>query len=198
MAITKVQIISNALLLLGHSPISSLSGGDALVVAADSAFDYKLPSALATGNWRFAVQRQQLSLLVDAPPPPWQYQYLLPAGYLKTIMVYPHIYNWEIYTNERLYTMSNGELWMEYVFQPDVSHLPYYFVDYFIYELASFLALSSAEKVEYYSALEQKRIRMQAMAGAIDAQNRPNFSQVAFPVLDNRYIGGLMANSFSS
>jgi hypothetical protein len=197
MALTKVQIVSNALMQLGHAPISSLEDGDDLVVAAEAAYDMKLPSVLSQGNWRFAVQRSQLSQLVETPPPPWQTAYSLPAGFLKTIQLYPNIYDWDIYRNERIYTYMEGELWMEYVFQPDVSHFPSHFADYFTYEISSFLALSNAEKTEYYAALEAKRKNMAAMSNAIETSNRPNFSQVLFPVLDNRYLGGLIGNSFN-
>lgn len=197
MAITKVQIISNALLQLGLAPISSLDGGSAMVVAAEAAFDLKLPSVLSMGNWRFAVQIQQLSLLSELPPEPWKAIYMLPAGYLKTIRLYPNIYAWDIYKNEHIYAYYSGRLAMEYVFMPDVSHLPAHFVDYFVYEIAAYLALSNAQKVEFYSALEAKRVQMQAMANAIETQNRPQFSQVSFPVLDNRYLGGIIGNSFN-
>lgn len=197
MALTKVQIISNALLQLGHAPISSLEGGDPLVVAAESIYDIKLPAVLSQGNWRFAVQRAQLSQLVETPPPPWTTSYSLPAGFLKTIQLYPNIYDWDIYRNERIYTYMTGELWMEYVFQPEVSHFPPHFADYFTYEISAPLALSNAEKTEYFAALEAKRKMMAAMSNAIETSNRPNFSQVVFPVLENRYLGGLISNSFT-
>ena len=197
MSLTKVQIVSLSLLQLGHKAIVSLDGGDEMVNAASQAFDMLLPSVLSTGNWRFAIQIQQLSLSVETPPQPWKYVYYLPAGFLKTIMLYPNIYQWDIYKDEKIYTYFNGVLAMEYVFQPDVSHLPSHFVNYFIYEIAAFLALSNAQKTDFYSVLEAKRIQMQAMAHAIETQNRPQFSQVDIPVLNKRYIGGLMGGSFS-
>ncbi len=199
MALTKVQIISLSLCQLGHAPISSLDGGDSMVVAAEAAFDMLLPSTLSSGNWRFAIQIQQLSLLTEIPPEPWKAVYMLPAGFLKTIRMYPNIYNWDIYKNEKIYSFyTQSRLAMEYVFQPDVSHLPAHFINYFVYEIAAFLALSNAQKPDYYSVLENKRTQMQAMANAIETQNRPQFSQVDIPVLNNRYIGGIIGNSFNS
>jgi hypothetical protein len=195
LAITKVQIISSALLQLGHRPVSSLVDGDDLVNAAESAYDLKLPSVLASGNWRFAIQIQQLNQLTNETVYPWQYTYLLPAGWLKTIRVFPNIYTWDIYNNERIYTDFGGPWWMEYVYQVDVSHLPAHFVDYFVYEIAAYLALSNAQNVQFFSVLEAKRIQMQAIANAIETQNRPQYSQVNFPVIDNRYIGGIIGNS---
>lgn len=168
-----------------------------MVVAAEAAFDMKLPSVLSQGNWRFAVQIAQLTQLLDAAPYPWKTQYLLPSGFLKTIRLYPNILVWDIYRNERIYTYNSGALYMEYVYMPDISHLPPHFTDYFTYEISAFLALSNAQKADYYSVLEAKRVKMQAMSNAIETQNRPNFSQATFPVLDNRYVSGIIGNSFS-
>ena len=195
MSLTKVQIINLALYQLGHEGVSSLIDGDALVVAAESAFDMKLPSVLSQGNWRFAIQISQLSKLAEVPPHPWKVVYSLPAGWLKTIRLYPNTYDWDIYNNEKIYAIQDGEWFMEYVYLPDVSHLPAHFVDYFVYEIAAFLALSNAQNTGYFGALESKRVQMQALAHAIETQNRPQFSQVDFPALNQRYIGGFIANT---
>lgn len=193
---TKTVIISNAISVLGHKPIITLDDADDLVVAAEQAFDMLYPSVLAMGNWRFATQIAQLSKSVEVPPSGsnWSTVYLLPAGYLKNIRVYPQNYAYEIYENNKLYTGWNGAVWMEYIFQPDVSKLPPQFVQYFTMEIAAYLALSNAQKPEYYNVIEGRRIQALAMASATDAQNRPNFSQVDFPVLSNRNIGGIIGN----
>ena len=168
-----------------------------MVVAAQQAYAMKLPSVLASGNWRFAAQIQELSLLNETPPNPYISVYLLPAGFLKTIQVYPNIYTWDIFKNEKIYATYTGRLWMQYIFTPDVSHFPPHFVDYFTYEISAYLALSNAQKTEFYQVLEAKRIQMQAMAHAIETQNRPQFTQVNFPVLDNRYISTMIGNSIN-
>ena len=186
MALTKVQIVSQALMKLGHKPISSLSGGDALVTAADSVYDFKITSVLSRSNWRFAVQIQQLSQLAEAPPSQWKTAYQLPAGFIKTIRLWPNIYEWDIYANQKIYTQYAGALSMEYVFLPDVSLWPQYFSDYFAAEVATALALSNAQKAEYYPLLNQERLQLQGLAMAIDAQNRPNSSQVDIPMLTKR------------
>jgi len=196
-ALTKVQIISNALLQLGHAPVVSLTNGDPLVTAAEACFDLKLPSVLSSGNWRFATQIQQLSLSTETAPYPWTAVYLLPAGFLKTLRVFPQFYDWDIYKNERIYTNYQNEFYLEYVFQPDVSHLPSHFTDYFVYEISAYLALSNAQSASFYSVLENKRIQMQALANSIETQNRPQFTNVDFPVLSLRVIGGIMGNSFN-
>lgn len=185
-----------AISLLGHKPIQTLDNADDLVISAEQAYDMLLPSVLGTGNWRFAIQIQQLSKSVETPPTNarWSTIYLLPAGYLKNIRIYPQNYDYDIYENLKLYTNWDGIVHMEYSFVPDVSRLSPPFVNYFIYEIAAMLALSDAQKPEYYSVLEAKRIAQLGMAAAVDAQNRPNFSQAVFPVLNNRYVGGIWGN----
>ena len=194
MAQSKEAIVSNAITLLGHAPIVSFDGGDQMVVAAEQAFDMLLPAVLASNNWRFAAQIQQLSESVEVPPTPWKTIYLLPAGWLKTIRVYPNIYVWDIYENSKIYAQFQGAFYMEYIFQPAISKLPYHFVQYFIYEIAAYLALSSAQRPDFYAPLEAKRVTAFAMCAAIEAQNRPQFTQVTFPVLNNRQLGTMIGN----
>jgi hypothetical protein len=185
---------SNAITLLGHAPIVSFENGDQMVVAAEQAFNVLYPAILAQNNWRFACQIQQLSESIETPPDPWDTIYLLPAGWLKTIRVYPQTYAWEIYENSKVYASFKGEFWMEYIFQPDISKLPAHFVQYFIYEIAAYLALSSAQRPDFYSPLEAKRVTAYAMCAAVEAQNRPQFTQATFPVLNNRMLGTIIGN----
>lgn len=184
---TKVQIISNAISVMGHKPIQTLLNGDDMVVSAEQAFDMLLPSILSRAQWRFAVQIQQLTLLNETPiSNTWSHVFSLPAGWLKTIRIHPQTYDWEIFESKKLYTNFNGAWYMEYVFQPVITLLPPSFVEYFIYEIAAYLALANAQKPEFFETLTAKALQMQGFAAAIDAQNRPSTSQVTFPVLNNR------------
>lgn len=200
MAITQTEIISNALMQLGHAPIQTLDNGDDLVISAIQAYNMLLPSVLSIGNWRFAVQIQQLTKTVDVPPEYYEAVYNLPAGFLKLIRLFPQTYAYDIFENRKLYTQFNTDspIFMEYVFVPDVSRLPPAFVNYFVYEIAAYLALSNAQKPEFYSVLEARRIKMQGVALAADCQNRPNFSQRSFPVLNNRDYSGIISAGFIS
>lgn len=196
MAVTKTSIVSLAVMLVGHGPIQSIDNADDLVTAASQAYDHLLPAVLSTGNWRFACQIQQLTLTAIIPPvgTNWQNVYLLPSGWLKTIRVIPNNYVWDIYQDNLIYTNwgSQSPIYMEFVFQPDESFFPHYFIDYFIYEIACFVALASAQKPDYKAALEATKNVKWAIASAVDAQNRPQFTQVNIPVLNNRNITGII------
>ncbi len=183
-------------MLLGHKPVTTLDNADDLVTSAEQAFDILLPATLAAGNWRFATTITQLSLSTQIPPinTLWQNIYYLPSGYLKNIRIIPNNYVYEIYSNSEIWCNwgTETQVFMEYIYLPPIAQLTANFVMYFIYEIATFLALSSAQKPDYHAKLEAKRILMQAMASAVDAQNRPQYSQVDIPVLNKRNITGII------
>lgn len=196
MAYTKTSIISLAIMLLGHKPIQTLDNADDMVVAAEQAFDLLLPSILGTGNWRFSIQIQQLTLSTEVPPPQtnWTQIYLLPPGYLKNIRIIPQNYVYEIYSNNQIWCNWGTEspVYMEYAYLPSIASLPPTFVNYFIYEIGAFLSLSSAQKSSYFTALENKKNTQWAIAAATDAQNRPQFVEWEIPMLTNRNITGII------
>jgi hypothetical protein len=196
MAYSKTSIISLAVMLLGHKPIISLDNADSLVIAAEQAFDILLPSILGTGNWRFSIQIQQLVLSTDIPPlqTNWSQIYLLPAGYLKNIRIIPQNYDYEIYSNSQIWCNwgTQSPIFMEYAYLPIIATLPAYFINYFIYEIATFLCLSNAQKPEYFSVLNAQKNTQWAIAAATDAQNRPQFVEWEIPMLTKRNITGII------
>ena len=196
MAYTKTSIISLAVMLLGHKPIITLDDADDMVISAEQAYDILLPSVLSTGNWRFAMKIQQLTLSTDVPPPQTNFQqiYLLPAGYLKNIRIIPENYVYEIYSNNQIWCNwgTQSPVFMEYAYLPDTATLPANFINYFIYEIATFLCLSTAQKPDYFKALEAKKNVQWAIAAAADAQNRPQFVEYDIPMLTKRNITGII------
>ncbi len=195
MSMTKVQVISNALTLLGKKPILSLDGAGDLVVAAEQAFDFLFPASLAEIQWRFACKIVMLNQLVAIPVPVntpaaayYTVAYDLPPDFLKTIRVYPQNYAWEIFENRKIYSNMNSPMQMEYLFMPIITTVPMYFWKYFVYELAAYLSLSSAQQPEWFSAMESKRQIQFGIAASIDAQNRPTTPMVQAPMLDARQV----------
>jgi hypothetical protein len=196
MAYSKTSIISLAVMLLGHKPIVSLDDSDDMVISAEQAFDIMLPSVLATGNWRFSMKIEQLVLTTEIPPPQtnWTQIYLLPAGYLKNIRIIPQNYVYEIYSNSQIWCNwgTQSPVYMEFAYLPEIAQLPASFVNYFIYEIATFLCLSTAQKPEYASFLENKKNVQWAIAAAADSQNRPQFVEYDIPMLTKRNITGII------
>lgn len=214
---TKTILISNAVALLGHKPITSLENADNMVNAAIQAYDLLLPDILSQNNWRFATAIQPLVQSMVIPPQPWRTAWQLPSGFLKLIRLYPNIYQFDLYANSLLYTFLQPNSFpvvtvppspypvfnynnyqpfsIEYIFEPTTDQLPPRFQTYFVYEIAKYLALSTAQRPDYAQYLTQQCQYHYAMAAANEAQNRPQFSQVLFPVLVNRNIGGFIGNT---
>jgi hypothetical protein len=196
MALDKTGIVSLAVQLLGHKPVTSLDNADDMVTSAEQAFDLLLPAVLATGNWRFATQIQQLTLSTEVPPPQTNFNqiYLLPPGYLKNIRIIPQNYVYEIYANSQIWCNwgVQSPVYMEFAFQPPISQLPPWFVHYFIYEIATFNTLATAQKPDYFAALEAKKEKQWAIASAADAMNRPQWIDWEIPMLAKRNITGII------
>jgi hypothetical protein len=196
MAYSKTSIISLAVMLLGHKPIISLSNADDMVISAEQAFDILLPSVIGTGNWRFAIKIEQLVLTTEIPPPQtnWNQIYLLPAGFLKNIRIIPQNYVYEIYSNNQIWCNwgTQSPIYMEFAYLPEIANIPATFINYFIYEIASYLCLSTAQKPDYFQALEAKKNTQWAIAAATDAQNRPQFVEYNIPMLTKRNITGII------
>lgn len=194
MALTRVQIISQALTLMGKKPIVNLINQSDIVTAADQSFDMLLQATLSEGFWRFATAIAQLSQNVNVPIGNyWLYAYNLPADYLKLVHLWPQTWDFELYAGAPPLLFSNFNdanqpFFIEYVFTPDVSILPPYFVKYFAFEIAAFLALTNAQMPDYYSELERKKGIELAIAQAADAQNRPQTPLQSMPVLSRRFV----------
>ena len=183
-------------MLMGHKPIISLDNADDMTIAAEQAFDILLPSILGTGNWRFSMQIQQLTLSTEVPPPQTNFQqiYLLPPGYLKNIRIIPENYVYEIYSNNQIWCNwgTSSPIYMEYAFLPNVAQLTATFINYFIYEIAGFLCLANAQKPDYYAAIMKQKDIQWAIAAAADSQNRPQFTDWEIPMLTKRNITGII------
>ena len=186
---TRVEIISLALMLLGRAPIESLDSNQEIVSSADYIFDSYLIDSLSKDPWRFAAKIAQLNQLNITPiVQNWRYVYELPNDYLKMIRQYPHNYIYEIYQDAQMYSNLNPPVYIEYIFKPDVSRLPPYFCRYLAYKIADTLALSNAQNSSFKNAINRDLGIIYAEALAADAKNRPQTNLASQPIITNRAV----------
>jgi len=189
MAMTKVQIISFALAKLGNKPISSLDNQSDIVTTAEAAFDILFPLCLTEHFWRFACKIVQVSELVTEPiVDNWRHIYQLPGDFLKMIRQYPHNYDFEIYEEKHMYSNISGPLYIEYMFQPVIAQLPYYFNNYLALRIADHLALANAHSVAFANKIAADTEVARTQALATDAQNRPQTPMASQPIISNRAV----------
>lgn len=85
--ISAVSICSNALLLLGDSPISSFDEDNDRTRLVSNLWTQKRDKVLRAHPWNCAVKRVILSPDAESPAFGWAYQFTLPDNWLRTISV---------------------------------------------------------------------------------------------------------------
>ena len=87
---SKIQLISNALILIGDLPITSLSGNSRAQTVANNLYDNIVQMEMTKFRWGFARKIAQLSLSVNTPAGnEWDAIYELPADLLFLIKINP-------------------------------------------------------------------------------------------------------------
>jgi hypothetical protein len=184
---SKVDIVSNALLLVGHTAISSFDADQGAGATVGSAlYDTTLEYLLSTTYWRFTVKQQQLSRLSAKPLKNWQYAYQLPTDLITLHRVTPRT-NYQIF-EDKLYC-NVTELFADYTYKPAAEDLPQYFVQAFQYKLAADFAISITNDTQKNGLYEQKFDRELKIAMAADAKSHPPEPIVDQPFTDVRLYG---------
>lgn len=116
MATSKVQIASNALLLLGDNPINSFDEDSDRARLASNLWDNARQAILRRHPWNCAIKRVALAPDSTAPAFDWAYQFPLPGDWLRTLYVgqarAPDPYKIE----GRMILSDANPLYLEYVF----------------------------------------------------------------------------------
>ncbi len=184
---SKVDIVSNALLLVGHTGISSFDADQgAGAVVGSALFDTTLSYLLSTTYWRFSVKQQQLSRLTAAPLRNWQYAFQIPVDAITIHRVTPRS-NYQIF-EDKLYA-NVDDIWADYTYQVAPEDLPQYFVQAMQYKLAADFAISITNDTQKNALYEQKFDREFRIAMAADAKSHPSESIVDQPFTNVRLYG---------
>lgn len=180
---SKIQIASNALILLGHPPISSLSEPGAGVQAVANLYETSYQNMLTLTRWRFTVKKTQLSQLAAKPENEYSYQYQLPSDLLYLLRdVAGHDY--EIY-GDKLFSNHNS-VNIDYQCRVDEAMLPSYFTKAFEFFLASQLAIpvtANSTRMAEYNAMYEKQLQR---AFYLDASQRPSNMKPSSDYVDER------------
>lgn len=182
---TSISICSNALLLLGHTPISSFDEAGSGAQVASNLYESSYRNLLTLHRWRFAITNKRLSKLTTTPPHTYQYSYQLPSDFLLAVNIEGTNTSYEIY-GDKLYS-NDGDIYLDYIYRVDESFLP----PYFIITLQFFLAMQFAIPVtgnstragEYNGMYEMQLKR----ARNIDSSSRTNVSIMSSPFTDIRH-----------
>lgn len=183
-----IDIVSNALILIGDNPISSFSDPGAGAQAAGNLYPGTKTSVLSTHPWTFALKEQKLNRLSQDPDPltSWQYAYQNPTDLIRYWSIMP----WSNYVmvGSTLYSNQN-ELLARYVYDVPSTFFPAHFQKALEYKLASEFALLVTESTSTAGLYEGKYQQALSIAMNIDSQSHPQQPIISQPFTDVRFGG---------
>lgn len=160
---TKLSICSDALILLGASPLSSFSEGTDAAQICDRIYDDLKDSIIASYPWSWSIKKTKLARLTEEPKSEWKYLYQLPGDTLAGVRavfnsdnpgIRPISRGWEIIEN-KLQT-NEEDVWVDYQFSPGESVLPTYFVQLLKYAMAAEIAEAVTDQITKADYFERK------------------------------------------
>lgn len=200
---SKLSICSDALIMLGASPLSSFSEGTDAAQICDRLYDNMLQQLLVKYPWSFTLKKTQLARLVDAPASEWTHAYALPADLIGSGAralfttaspgASPQTTGWEVYSGQ-IFTDFN-EVHIDYQVQPDETVMPSYFVQLVKYYTAWHIAepvTDQITKAQYWQSVAVGAPSDNGRGGAfreavnIDGTTSPSNNILDFAIIEAR------------
>ncbi|MCP3675275.1 MAG: hypothetical protein GY829_12490 [Gammaproteobacteria bacterium] len=182
---SKIDLVSSALVLIGDSPINSLTGNTRAQQVANSLYDTIVQNELTKHRWGFARRKAQLSLTTDEPVDEWKSIYQLPTDLLVLIKLNPRV-NYQI-LGDKVYTNHSQALYCDYIKNVGESEWPVYFDAMVKYALAKDFATSIRDSSSIRQEMTNEYIIASGMARYTDSQQHPQTAIVSRPFIDVRY-----------
>ena len=176
MAVTKVDIASRALIMIGANPIASFTDGTTEANVTNTIYEEIIESSLTRHNWRFATGQQQLSLLADSPTGRFEYAYQIPANpeclKILAVTVNDALIQYNRY-EDKIYLDGFGSqstVIMDYIFRQSEDQFPPHFRLAIEYKLASIFGGSVARDAALVREFDQLSERQMLIAKNTDSQ----------------------------
>lgn len=179
---SKINLISNALILIGDEPINSLTGNSRKQTVAANLYDNIVQNELSKHRWGFARRKAQLSLLVDEPiDNDWQSIYQLPTDLLVFIKLNPSV-GYQRY-GDKIYSNLSQTLHCDYIKNVAESEWPVYFSKMIEYALAKDFAPSIRD-----SAISKKELKDDYKDQSRTAKYLDSMQHPQTPIVDRPFI----------
>jgi hypothetical protein len=159
---TKLSICSDAMIMLGASPISSFGEATDAARVADRLYDNIRDTLLQQYEWSWSLKKVKLARLESAPINEWKYAYALPGDLLgvpravfdgSAVGLRP-VRDWELYGSQLFCNYEN--VWVDYQYSIAEGLMPAYFVRALKAAMASAFAIpvaDSSSKADFFHAL---------------------------------------------
>src|SRR5215213_3186245 len=128
MALTAIDICSNALVMLGDTAISSFEDGTTGAIAGNQLYQTVVDEALGKRLWHFTKAQAQLSRLAAEPAARWTAAYQLPADCdrIQAVLINGSPIAYDRYETGQIYCNASveDEVIVEYLRVPTESTWP--------------------------------------------------------------------------
>jgi len=182
---TKIGTISNALLLIGDTPLNSLDEPGYRTQVCSNLYDNIYESELISHTWGFARKLQQLNLTTDVPViGTWTKIYQCPTDLISIMRVVPAT-DYEIY-GDKIYSNAPS-LTLDYYSRIDESMWPNYFAKLMEYALAKEIAIPLREDTQAAQLFYNLYKQVGQKARAVESKQRIQRAIQDQPFIDVRY-----------
>lgn len=181
---SKIDLISNALILIGDKPINSLTDPGFAETVGSNLYDTIKEFELSKFRWSFAQRKAVLALTTEVPKDQeWQYIYQLPSDLVSIYKVYPNA-RYEI-IGDKLHANQEPTT-IQYTANVPESEFPPYFVKMMEYALAKDFATSVRDSAAARQEMSNEYIVASRMARATDSQGRTQVRMQSNPFVNVR------------
>lgn len=184
---SKIDLISNALILIGDTPVNALTGGTRRETVASKLYDNIVQNELTKHRWGFARRQEQISRLVETPTNPngWKSIYQLPTDLLFLITVTPDS-SYQLY-GDKVYSNSTQALYADYIYNAPEAEWPVYFAKMVEYALAMDFAASIRDSASARGEMAGAYVNASRMARFTDSQQYPTEQLRSNPFTNVRF-----------
>jgi len=181
-----IDMSSNALILIGDSPISSFEDPGAGAQAAGALYPDTKRRLLSEHPWSFALKQQRLNKLSAKPDTLTNFTnaFQIPSDLIRLW----NIQRWSDYIiiGDLIYTNQN-ELLATYVFDVEEVQFPAHMIKAMEYNLAAEFAISIMENEKLATLFTEKALLFTSKAMATDSQSRPQSAIIDSPLINVRF-----------
>ena len=184
---SKIDLISNALILIGDTPVNALTGGTRRETVASKLYDNIVQNELTKHRWGFARKQEQISRLTETPTNPnsWKSIYQLPTDLLFLVTVSPDS-NYQIF-GDKVYSNSTDALYADYIYNVPEADWPVYFAKMVEYALAMDFAASIRDSSSARGEMAAAYVNASRMARFTDSQQYPTQQVRSNPFVNVRF-----------
>jgi hypothetical protein len=182
---SKIDLISNALILIGDSPINSIEDNTRAAQVGANLYDNIVQNELSKHRWGFARRKAQLSLTTDTViDNEWRSVYQLPTDLITLIKIKPNT-DYQIY-GDKVYCNLNSAVYCDYIANVTENNWPIYFSKMIEYALAKDFATSIRDSSSSRIEMSNEYIIASRMARFTDSSQHPQTPIVHSPFTDIR------------